>query len=176
MTDFMEIPPGRHRWKKLYLRCMLWFFGRAVQAAARVDDGVKFEFAAMPDNFTFCLGAFPSGPYMVVGKDAHGRVRHLGSSLADRPIHLHLIFKSPALLFRVFAFQESTPVANARNRLYVHGEVPQACAVVRIMDVIQVFLLPKFLAKRAVKRCPAWPLKRRTLVRARVYVRAFGGW
>ncbi len=175
MTDFMEISPGRHHRKRLYLSCMLWFFGRAVQAAARVDDGVKSEFAAMPDNFTFCLGAFPSGPYMVVGKDSLGRVRHLGSSIADRTIHLHMMFKNPALLFRVFSFQESTPVANARNRLYVHGDVPQACAVVRIMDMVQVFLLPKFLAKRAVKRYPAWPLKRRTLVRAQVYVRAFAG-
>ncbi|MEE4363311.1 MAG: hypothetical protein V2J08_05220 [Desulfotignum sp.] len=175
MTDFMEIPPGRHRLKRVYLSCLLWFFGRAVQAAARVDDGVKSEFAAMPDNFTFCLGAFPSGPYMVVGKDARGRVRHLGSCIAGRTIHLHLMFKSPALLFRVFAFQESTSVANARNRLYVHGDVPQACAVVRIMDMIQVFLLPKFLAKRAVKRYPAWSLKRRTLVRAQVYVRTAAG-
>lgn len=175
MTDFMEIPPGRHLWKRLYLRCMLWFFGRAVQAAARADDGVKSEFAAMPDNFTFCLGAFPSGPYMVVGKDARGRVRHLGSSLADRTIHLHLIFKSMALFFMGFAFQESTYAANARNRLYVHGDVSHACAVVRIMDMVQVFLLPKFLAKRVVKRYPAWPLKRRTLVRAQVYVRTLAG-
>ncbi|HKL00381.1 MAG TPA: hypothetical protein VJ943_09005 [Desulfotignum sp.] len=175
MTDFMEIPPARHYWKRWYLSCMLWFFGRAVQAAARVDDGVRSEFAAMPDNFTFCLGAFPAGPCMVVGKDAGGRVRHLGSAIADRTIHLHLMFKHPALLFRVFAFRESTPVANARNRLYVRGDVPRACAVVRIMDMVQVFLLPKFLAKRAVKRYPAWSLKRRTLDRAQVYVRAFAG-
>jgi len=175
MTDFMEIPPGRHRLKNVYLSCLLWFFGRAVQAAARADNGVKSEFAAMPDNFTFCLGAFPSGPYMVVGKDGRGRVRHLGSAIADRPVHLQLMFKSTALLFRVFALQESTFAANARNRLYVHGDVPQACAVVRIMDMVQVFLLPKFLAKRAVKRYPAWSLKRRTLVRAQVYIRTLAG-
>jgi hypothetical protein len=175
MMDFLEIPPGRQRLKRMYLTPMLWFFGRAIQAAARVDQGVKSEFAGMPDQYTFCLGAFPAGPYMVVGKDAEGRVRYLGSSLTNHTIHLALMFKSITHLFLAFTFQESTPVANARDRLFVNGDVPHACAVVRIMDMIQVFLLPKPLAKLAVKRFPVWSLKRHTLVRAQVYIRAVIG-
>ncbi|MFN2357241.1 MAG: hypothetical protein ABR534_05840 [Desulfotignum sp.] len=175
MMDFLEIPPGRQPLKRWYLAVMLWFFGRAIQAAARVDKGVKSEFAAMPDQYTFCLGAFPAGPYLVVGKDAKGRVRYMGSSLTNHTIHLTLMFKSITHLFLAFTFQESTPVANARDRLFVNGDVPHACAVVRIMDMIQVFLLPKPLAKLAVKRYPAWPLKRRTLVRAQVLFRAVAG-
>ncbi|MCF8092821.1 MAG: hypothetical protein K9K40_10240 [Desulfotignum sp.] len=175
MIDFMEILPGRQRLKRVYLTLILWFFGRAIQAAARVDHGVKSEFAAMPGHYTFCLGAFPNGPFMVVGKDAQGRVRYLGSSTANRTIHLHLMFKSINLLFVTLTLQESTSTANARDRLFVSGDVPQACAVVRVMDLIQVLLLPKFLAKLAVKRYPDWSLKRRTLVRAMVYIRAVAG-
>jgi hypothetical protein len=175
MVDFLEITSGRQTLKRWYLAVMFRFFGRAIQAAARVDQPVTSEFAAMPENYTFCLGAFPAGPYMVVGKDENGRVRYMGSSIAHRTIHLHLTFKSPALLFLVFTFREGTPIANARNRLYVRGDVAQACAVMRVMDMIQVFLLPKFLAKRAVKRYPDWSVKRRTLVRAQVYIRTIAG-
>jgi hypothetical protein len=175
MTDYLEIPPGRQRLKKIYLTPMLWFFGRAIQAAAQVDQAVKSEFSAMPDQYTFCLGAFPTGPYMVVGKDAKGRVRYMGSSVTNHTIHLSLMFKSITHLFLAFTFQESTPVVNARDRLFVNGDVPQACAVMRIMDMIQVFLLPKPLAKLAVKRYPKWSLKRHTLIRAQVYIRAVAG-
>jgi hypothetical protein len=175
MTRFIEIPPGRQWKKRIYLKCVLWFFGRAIQAAARVDPGVRSEFDAMPGPYTFCLGAFPKGPCMVIGKDDLGRIRYLGSAVKNRPIHLHLMFKSLSLMFRVFTFQENTPAANARDRLFVTGDVPFACAVVRIMDMIQVLLLPKPLAKLAVKRYPAGSFKRRTLVRARVYLRAVAG-
>ncbi|MFU8769010.1 MAG: hypothetical protein ACNA7H_04685 [Desulfotignum sp.] len=175
MTQFTELQPGRQRLKRGYLTCMLWFFGRAVQAAARVDPGVKSEFAAMPAPYTFCLGAFPNGPYMVIKKDTAGHVRYLGSSFGQIPVHLQLMFKSLDCMFLVFTFQENTPTATARDRLFVSGDVPQACAVVRIMDMIQVLLLPKPLAKLAVKRYPAWSLARHTLVRAQVLVRAAAG-
>ena len=175
MTQFTEIQPGRQRLKRGYLKCMLWLFGRAVQAAARVDPGVKSEFAAMPAPFTFCLGSFPNGPYMVMGKDTTGQVRYLGSSIKNIPIQLQLMFKSLSCMFLVFTFQENTPTANARDRLFVKGAVPQACAVLRIMDIIQVLLLPKPLAKLAVKRYPAWSLARHTLVRAQVLFRAAAG-
>ena len=175
MTQFIEIPPGRQWVKRVYLKCVLWFFGRAIQAAARVDPVVRSEFAAMPAHYTFCLGAFPKGPCMVMGKDDTGRVRYLGSAVKNRSIHLHLMFKSQSLMFRVFTFQENTPTANARDRLFVKGDVPLACAVVRIMDMLQVLMLPRPLAKLAVKRYPAWSFKRRTLVRARVYLRTVAG-
>ena len=173
--EFKEIKPGKQRLRRLYLKFMLWFFGRAVQAAVKVDEGVRSEFAAMPANYTFCLGAFPTGPYMVVGKDAEGRVKYLGSSMKQSDIDLHLTFKSLHHLFLAFTFQESTPVANARDRLFVNGDIPQACTVVRVMDMIQVFLLPKFPAKLAIKRYPRWPLERHTIVRALVYIRSIIG-
>jgi hypothetical protein len=173
--NFTEVKPGRQYFKWLYLKLMLWFFGRAVQAAARVDEEVKAEFAAMPKNYTFCLGAFPKGPYMVVGKDTKDRVKYLGASVKNTSIDLYMTFKSLHHLFLIFTFQESTPVANARDRLFVNGDIPHACAVLRIMDMIQVYLLPKFLAKIAIKRYPVWSSERHSVVRALVYMRAVIG-
>ena len=75
----------------------------------------------------------------------------------------------------LFTFQESTATAIARDRLVVEGELPMACAVVRVLDMVEVLLLPKIIARLAVKRYPAWSPVRKHLGRLMVYVRAVVG-
>jgi hypothetical protein len=75
----------------------------------------------------------------------------------------------------LFTFQESTAVAVARDRLVVEGDVPRACTVVRILDMVEVLLLPKIVAELAVKRYPSWSPLRKHLGRCMVYVRAIAG-
>ena len=175
METIIQVKPKKNYFKRIYLAVMLWFTGRAVQAAARVDEDVRKEFGAMPDGYTFSLGAFPDGPYMVVGKDEAGIVHYLGWNLDRQRVDLQLTLKSVGLLFVLFTFAESTPVANSRDRLFVSGDVPQACAATRILDIVQVYLLPKFIAKMAIKRYPSWTFKRHTLDRLKVLVRALAG-
>ena len=175
MEKFIEIKPGRKPFQRIYLGIMLWFVGKAIQAAARVDKEVKKEFDTMPDNYTFSLGAFPNGPYMVVGKDEKGKVRYLGSDISKHRVNLEMTLKSMKNLFVLFTFRESTPIANSRDRMIVNGDVPQACAAVRILDIVQVYLMPKFIAKLAIKRYPKWSLKRHTIDRAMVLIRTVSG-
>jgi hypothetical protein len=130
----------------------------------------------MPDKYTFSLGAFPCGPYMVVGKDEKGRPEYLGGDIEKHQVHLRICLKSIGCLFALLSFQESTPTANARDRIYVTGDVPHACAVVRILDIVQVYLLPPFMAKLAVKRYPDWSLKRHTIDRCRILFRTILGY
>ena len=175
MEAFIEIKPGRKPFQRIYLGTMLWFMGRAVQAAARADKQVKKEFENMPEGYTFSLGAFPKGPHMIIGKDDKGRARYLGGDIARHPVDLEMTLKSVKNLFVLFTFRESTPTANSRDRMIVSGDVPQACAVVRILDIVQVYLLPKPLAKLAIKRYPKWTLKRHTWDRAMVFIRTLTG-
>ncbi len=176
MEEFIEIRPRKRYFHRIYTGIMLWFLGRAVQAAARVDKEVAAEFSKMPDNYTFSLGAFPCGPYMVVGKDEKAVPRYMGGDITKQPVHLQICLKSIGCLFALLSFQESTPVANARARIFVSGDVPHACAVVRILDIVQVYLLPSFIAKLAVKRYPDWSLKRHTIDRCRVLFRTILGY
>ena len=175
MEAFIEIKPGRKPFQRIYLGIMLWIVGRAIQAAARVDKEVQREFSSMPDAYTFSLGAFPNGPFMVVGKDETGRVRYLGRDINRQSVDLEMTLKSMGNLFALLTFQESTPTANSRDRMTVSGDVPQACAAVRILDIVQVYLLPGFIARLAIKRYPAWTLKRHTLTRALVLIRTVTG-
>lgn len=175
MQDFIEIKARKKYFQRIYLGIMLWFLGRAIQAASRVDNEVKKEFDSMPDNYTFSLGAFPSGPYMVIGKDDLGRGKYMGSDIEKQPVNLEITLKSMTHFFSLMAFIESTPVSNSRDRMVVSGDVPQACAAVRIMDIVQVYLLPKFIAKLAIKRYPNWTIKRHIIDRTKVLTRTVLG-
>jgi aldehyde:ferredoxin oxidoreductase len=175
MSQLREIRPRRKPLKRAYIALLLWFVGRAIQAAVRTDQDVNREFAALPHGFTFCLGILPHGPHMVVGKDDRGQVHYLGGKVENRPIHLRILIKHREAAFLMFTFQESTATAAARNRLLVDGEVAHACAVVRILDMVEVYLLPKWIARRAVKRYPSWTAGRVFSGRAWIYLRALVG-
>ena len=173
---YREIKPGRKTVKRVYLAVMLWFMGRAVQAASRVERAIRDEVAELPDDFVFALGVAGRGPWMVVRRQSNGVLRHCGGKIEDSPVDLKLAFKHLEAGFLTFTFQENTPVATARDRLDVDGDVAHACAVVRILDRVQVYLLPKPLARLAVKRYPCWPLLTKCAQRARIYWRALLGY
>jgi hypothetical protein len=175
MSDFREIEAGGKPFKRAYVAIMLWFVGRAIQAAVRVDGAVRREFAELPNGFTFALGVMPAGPWMIVGKDEEGRVRYLGWKMAGRKIDLALRIKSLEAAILLFTFQEGNATAAARDRLVVDGDVPAACAAIRILEIVEVYLLFKPIAKLAVKRYPRWPLGRLLAGRLMVYTRTVLG-
>ena len=173
---YREITPGRSLLKRAYLSVNLWFTGRALQAASRVDERVRREIETLPEKFTFALGVLPAGPYFVIRKTGTHDARYIGRSIEAQPVDLTLAFKHLEAGILTFTFRENTPVAAARDRLIVDGEVAYACAVVRILDIVQIYLLPKLIAQLAVKRYPKWPLGRKLINRARIYVRAIIGY
>ena len=173
--DFRFMVPGGKWAKRSYISIMLWFVGRAMQAAAKVDKGVKKEFEGIPKGFRFSLGVSPGGPAMVMEKTTAGRVKYVGSKPGGKPVDLKIKIKHLEGAILLFTFQESTAVAVARDRLVVEGDVPRACTVVRILDMVEVLLLPKIVAELAVKRYPSWSPLRKHLGRCMVYVRAIAG-
>lgn len=175
LAHFKMLSPGGKPVKRLYLLIMLWFVGRAIQAAARVDRQVRAAFDALPDGFTFALTVAPKGPAMVIGKDKAGKVRYLGADPGQRFIDLRLTIKHIEAAMLLFTFQEPTVLSVARDRLVVDGDIPAACIVVRILDMVEVFLLPKFLASLAVRRYPHWPPWRKYSGRLLIYLRALAG-
>ena len=173
---YREIKPGRKYLKRAYLAVMLWFMGRAVQAASRVDRAIMKEVRELPNGIRMALGVRKRGPYMVLGKDGQTSLRYLGSRIADDDIDLKLAFKYVESGFMTFTLQENTASAAAYDRLTVEGELAYLCALVRILDRVQVYLLPKPLAKLAVKRYPHWPLLRMWSNRIRIYWRTLLGY
>jgi aldehyde:ferredoxin oxidoreductase len=175
LDHFKIVSPGGKPIKRTYLAIMLWFVGRAIQAAARVDREVRKAFDTFPAGFTFALAVAPDGPGMVVGRDNAGKVRYLGADPGERYVDLKLTIKNIEAAILLFTFQESTVTAVARDRLIVEGDIPAACTVVRILDMVEVFLLPRLLASLAVRRYPQWPILRKYAGRVLIYLRAVVG-
>ena len=173
--QYREIVAPQKRLKRIYMGIMLWFVGRAIQAAARTDQTVRDEFARLPEKFTFGLGVMPDGPFLIVGKTKEGRVKYLGSDPERQPLDLALRIKNIEAGMLMFTFQEATAIAVARERLTVDGLSAPACAVVRILNIVEVYLLPEIIAKLAVKRYPRWPLSKKLWGRTRIYVRTVLG-
>jgi hypothetical protein len=173
---YREVAPRRRYPQRAYLSANLWFMGRAIQAASRVDERVRKEFRMLPETFTFALGVLPDGPYMVIRKRGEDRARYVGRRIDAQPVDLILAFKHMEAGILTFTFRENTPVATARDRLVVDGEVAYACSVVRILDIVQIYLLPKMIAQRAVKRYPRWPLGSKLINRTRIYWRSIIGY
>jgi hypothetical protein len=112
---------------------------------------------------------------MVVGKEK-GRVKYFGGNLNVRPVQLRLVIKNIDAAFLILSFQESTTLATSRNPLMTDGEVPQALSVIRILDIVEVYLLPKIIASLAVKRYPSWwSFGRKLSGRIGVYTRTLLG-
>jgi len=103
-------------------------------------------------------------------------VKYLGWKTGGRHVDLDMKIKNIEAAILMFTFQESTTVATARDRMIVDGEVPYACAIVRMLDIGEVYLLPKFIARLAVKRYPAWSFGRKYIGRVRIYFRSILGY
>ncbi|MBN2077767.1 MAG: hypothetical protein JW838_02295 [Spirochaetes bacterium] len=200
INKYPEHKPGKALISRLYVAIMLWIVGRAIQAAAKMDKDVKREFSELPDNFLMSLGILPEevfppnylasimpsfitergilplGLNMIIGKDKKGKVRYMGSNPHGKKITLQMGIKNLQAAMLVFTFRESTTTAFAHDRFIVNGDLVQGLAVVRILNIIEVYLLPKIITKLAVKRYPKWsemsPL-RKHLLRIMIYIRAF---
>lgn len=176
--DYPEIHPRKKWIKRIYVSIMLFVFGRAFQAAAKSDPSAKKEFESMPDDFMLDLCVEPNGPHMLVGKDEKGRIRYYGWNPEGKKVTLYMKIKNLDAAILMFTFQESSCVATARDRLIVDGELAVACGVLRIMDLLEVLLLPKIVAKLGVKRYPKWSQLspfRKYLSRVLTYVRIVTG-
>ncbi len=178
IENYPEIIPGKNPFKKIYLAVFLWITGRAIQAAARTDRVVKKEFEMLPDDFMLYLGVSPNGPGFVVGKDSNGKAKYMGAKLKGKSITLKMIIKNIEAAFLVFTFQESTAVGFAHDRFMVSGNLDEACRIGRVLDIVEIYLLPKIITKLAVKRYPGWkqmsPI-RKHVGRVIIYTRAILG-
>jgi len=200
INKYAEIHPGTKRFKRVYVAIMLWTVGKAIQVAAKVDREVKEELDKLPRDFTLRMmvapeqahplffyaktlpafvvdkGLFFYGTQMLLHKDKEGKIKYLGADPRGKKVDLNIVFKNIEAAWLVLSFQESTATAYMHDRFIVEGDLVHSLAFVRVLDLIEVFLLPKIIAKRAVKRYPKWsemsPL-RKWIKRIVIYLRAY---
>ncbi len=169
-----RISPRRKPFKSLYLHIILWFLGRSIQAAVHIDAKIRKEFFSLPDEMTFGLGVEPNGPRMAIRKSKESGVTYLGRASKNQKVDLDIKIHDIEAAMLLLTFRESTAISASHGRISISGNVEEGCTVVRILDQLEILLLPKWIARRAVKRYIA--PKRLGAMRTRLYVRTLIGY
>ncbi|MBD3656871.1 MULTISPECIES: hypothetical protein [Marinobacter] len=166
-----RIQPMFFQARRLYVELMFQVMGRALQAVSEIDETVQQEANALPEGFLFEMMVMPDGARLIVEHTGNGRFRYLGDS-APRAVDLSIQFKHIAHAFLVLSFQEKTSVAFANDRMLVDGDISRAIRMTRILNRLEAFILPKLIAKRAVKEYPEnIHLPEKLLNAARIYLK-----
>ena len=135
--------------KRIYCSIIMAVLGWFIPNVACRKEGVREEIRMFPEDFTFRLGVWPAGPSVAFRREGD-RLRRIRDDWAG--VDLGVYLKSIEAAWLMFSFQESTCRAEACNRLLVRGELPHTCTFIRLMDKVEILLLPKFIAKLAVKK------------------------
>lgn len=155
--------------ERRYVGLMMGVVGRALVSASQVDDVIRKETAAFPVGFILQMKVMPNGAYFTAQVQPDGTLRLL-KDFTGKP-DLCARFKHLSHAFLVLSFQEGTARAFANDRIYVDGDVSHAIRLVRCLSRMEVLILPKLVAERAVKRYPDISVADKLNLATRIYGR-----
>jgi hypothetical protein len=155
--------------ERAYVNLMMGVVGRGLVSSSQTDPVIRKEVSAFPVGFIVQMMVMPNGPAFTTQVQADGTLKLL-KDFTGKP-DLCARFKHISLAFLVLSFQEGTARAFANDRLYVDGDVSHAIRLVRCLSRMEVLILPKFVAERAVKRYPAIGFGEKLNLAARIYGR-----
>ncbi len=166
MINIDKIKPEAER---AYVSLMMGVVGRGLVSTSHSDVEVRRELSVFPAGYTIQMMVMPAGPAFTTEVQADGTLKLL-KGFQGKP-DLCVRFKHMAHAFLVLSFQEGTARAFANDRIYVDGEVSHAIRLVRCLSRMEVLILPKLVAERAVKRYPAINMGDKINLAVRIYGR-----
>ena len=78
--------------------------------------------------------------------------------------------KNIEFAFKMITMRTGTIQAFMENRSTYKGDVPMALSLIRILNIVQFYLLPRIIAERVIKRLPKLKWSRRYYGRIRLYL------
>jgi hypothetical protein len=155
--------------ERLYVGMMMGVVGRGLVSTSHTDAVVRKELSGLPAGYVFQMMVMPAGPSFTTMVQADGSLKLL-KNFQGKP-DLSVRFKHMSHAFLVLSFQEGTARAFANDRMFVDGDVPHAIRLVRCLTRMEVLILPKMVAERAVKRYPDIGMGEKMNLALRIYGR-----
>lgn len=159
----------RSRLKRAYVALMMRIVGRGLAIASRVDVKIADELSLLPAGLIIAMRVYPNGPCCFWQRTGAG-LTYRGPRISGEA-DVDIIFKHLQHAWLLFTFQENTPIAFARNRIVLDGEIAHAVVFNRCLARLLTLILPRFIARRAVKRYPAIALWDKLLLATSIYLR-----
>ena len=158
-----------YAFQKVYVRLMMWLVARLLAAASAVDPVVRKEVLTLPEDFSFTMRVRSGVAGMGLRRDGD-RLKPIRAW--DRQQYpLVFEYKHVTHAFLVLGFVEGTAVAFANDRITVDGNTSIAMKIIRGLNRMEVVVLPRIIAERAVKSYPDIGLMEKLGLAARVYGR-----
>lgn len=156
--------------QRAYVSLMMDVIGRGLTSASQVDPEIHDETKGFPNGFVVRMTVFPNGPSFTAQAQADGSLK-LAQDYKDKP-DLTVMFKHLSHAFLVFSFQEGTARAFANDRMIADGDVGHAIRLVRCLNKMESLILPKLVAKMAVKEYPQdLSLKQKLNLASKIYLK-----
>jgi len=180
ILKYPDIKPKKKIFAKIYLSILLFVLGRGFQAASKSVKEIKKESAELPDGFSFSLNIDPIKLNVSLKKDNRNYFKCLGINYkpykigTDQPDNI-INFRNISSAMKVFTFSISSAISYAQNGISVKGGLPETLAVLRILNLVEYYLLPGFIVKGILKRYPSQNWFVKIFLRIAIYVRLIIG-
>lgn len=163
---------------RFYLSILLYVVRKALQGMYKYDAYSKEQLEQLGSDFSLGLTASDAGPSFIlqITEDKNKKsFKYLGTfkKLPGFKPDLKVQLKSIGSAMQIFTFAESVAQGEANSRFIADGPLEAACTFVRILERTEIILLPRFIAKRAVKRYASF--KNLTKLRAQLYSKVIFG-
>lgn len=148
--------PLQAKLQRQYVATLLDVVGRSLVVSSQVDTQIQQEIAHFPIGFRFAMNVFATDLAFYVEVTKNKQLRLMTSEQAkSQGLDLEIRFKHVQHAFLVLSFQESTARAFANDRMVVDGDLSYAIRLVRCLNQLESVILPKFVARLAVKQYPS---------------------
>lgn len=126
--------------------------GKGIRYAYKKDTRVKDDLDSIGDEYSIKLAVNPNGPCMLFGKK-DGTVFSHKCAFNDAA-DITLSFKGIDGAFLMFTGQMGLADGYAQHRFTVQGDLYKVLSIVRVMNIVEAYLFPKFFAKRLMNPVP----------------------
>lgn len=149
--------------KAFISKIVLFFLYRGFKAGYKFDDHVKKEIDNWPEGMSAVIKTGEKGVSLCIKKRGGKLLRFKIIDNADIEIN----FKSIDVAFLMFTGRLGVAKAYAEHRFTLKGEINKTMSLVRVIDIVEAYLFPKFITKNILKEVPK---KQANLLRTYVYV------
>lgn len=145
---------GNKKIKRKVAQLVLFFLGRGLKAAYKLDSAVKEELSTFPDNTIIRLDIAPIGPSLAFTVRNNKLYTFKGKKARELNPFIDIVFKNVDGALQVLLAQAGIAEAYCQHRMLVYGDVFKTIGIIRVMDKVENYLFPGFIAKKLLVRRP----------------------
>jgi hypothetical protein len=154
------------RIKRKIASIVFFFLGRGLKAAYKLDESIRKEFESFQDGEIIRMKIEPVGPSLAFMVDKGKLYTMSGAKAATCKPHIDILFKNIDGALQVLLAQAGIAEAYCQHRILVVGDIYKTVGIIRVMDKVENYLFPGFIAKKLLVRRPP-----KAVSSARIYLK-----